>query len=412
MKIIHISKSDGAGGAPKATFRLHCALLKNKIESQIWVDDKYSDDVNIFSFNYGQKRKLNKLKFYISRLPFFFFKTANPILHSPQIFSSKDLINKINSSNADIIHLHWVQHEMLSISDISKITKPVVWTLHDMWGFCGAEHISYDNRWINGYNKNNRPKTDKGFDLNRWVWLRKFKYWKKPIQLIAPSNWMGENIRKSYLMNSWPTSIIANTLDTNTWQPIDKKVARKNLGLPMESKLIIFGSASGTKEYHKGFDLLLESLNILEKTGRYKNLSLVIFGDREDKKVIKTKIPVYNLGFIKDEHKLKTAYSASDVFLAPSRIESFGQVVIEANACGLPAVGFNTTGIKTTIKHKYSGYLAKPFDVKDFYQGICWVLDNFSHELSVNARNYVIENFSYSIIANKHIDIYKKLLNK
>jgi len=63
------------------------------------------------------------------------------------------LVKKINSSDADIVHLHWVQGEMLSISDINKIKKPIIWSLHDMWGFCGAEHISWDNRWKEGYNK-------------------------------------------------------------------------------------------------------------------------------------------------------------------------------------------------------------------------------------------------------------------
>ena len=45
---------------------------------------------------------------------------------------------------------------MISVSDLSKIKKPLVWTLHDMWGFCGAEHISYDNRWEEGNLKGNR----------------------------------------------------------------------------------------------------------------------------------------------------------------------------------------------------------------------------------------------------------------
>ena len=65
-------------------------------------------------------------------------------------------LKAINESDADIIHLHWFQNEMISVSDLSKIKKPLVWTLHDMWGFCGAEHISYDRRWKEGYLK----KTD------------------------------------------------------------------------------------------------------------------------------------------------------------------------------------------------------------------------------------------------------------
>ena len=42
---------------------------------------------------------------------------------------------------------------MASIADIGRINKPVLWTLHDMWAFCGAEHVSWDNRWKEGDNK-------------------------------------------------------------------------------------------------------------------------------------------------------------------------------------------------------------------------------------------------------------------
>ena len=114
---------------------------------------------------------------------------TNNLISLPAILPSS-WIKKINESTADIVNLHWTQHEMLSISDISKINKPVVWTLHDMWGFCGAEHISWDDRWEKGYNKNNRPTHESGFDLNKWTWKRKIKYWKKPIQIITPSNWL------------------------------------------------------------------------------------------------------------------------------------------------------------------------------------------------------------------------------
>ena len=86
-----------------------------------------------------------------------FLKTKNPILHSPSFLSSS-WVKKINSSDADIVNLHWVQHEMLSVSDISKINKPLVWTLHDMWPFCATEHYAKNDNWQKGYanQKNNR----------------------------------------------------------------------------------------------------------------------------------------------------------------------------------------------------------------------------------------------------------------
>ena len=157
---------------------------------------------------------------------------------------------------------------MISVSDLSKIKKPLVWTLHDMWGFCGAEHISYDRRWKEGYLKKNRPVGEGHFDINRWTWIRKKKYWKNPINIITPSDWMKQNVKKSYLMKKWPVYSIPNAIDTKKWKPVDKNLSRKTLKLPNELSLILFGSTSGTKDYHKGFDLLeksLEKLQNLEK---------------------------------------------------------------------------------------------------------------------------------------------------
>ena len=102
------------------------------------------------------------------------FKAYKFSLFSLSIFPSK-WISRINNSDADIVHLHWVQGEMISIYDISKIKKPVVWTLHDMWAFCGAEHYTNNFRWRNGYKSQNKNFCYNRFDLNRWVWIRKKK---------------------------------------------------------------------------------------------------------------------------------------------------------------------------------------------------------------------------------------------
>ena len=108
---------------------------------------------------------------------------------------------------------------MLSIADIGKIKKPIVWTLHDMWAFCGAEHYSQVDRWRSGYNKKNRPTYESGFDINRWTWLRKLNHWHKPIHIVSPSNWLANCVRESKLMNNWPVSVVPNLLNTDNWKP-------------------------------------------------------------------------------------------------------------------------------------------------------------------------------------------------
>ena len=128
-------------------------------------------------------------------------------MHSPAIFSS-GLTEKINQSDSDVVHLHWLHREMLSIKDIVSIRKPVVWTLHDMWAFCGSEHYSTDFRWSDGYHRNNRPVGDGGFDLDRWTFERKKRYWRQPFHIVCPSQWLADCVRNSYLMHDWPVSVV------------------------------------------------------------------------------------------------------------------------------------------------------------------------------------------------------------
>ena len=409
MKIIHISNSNGRGGAAIATKRLNKALLHEQHDSSIWVNYKYGKNPNIKTYPNNLLKIINRLKRYLSRVLVLLLKTNNPVLHSPQIFSSSFWLKAINESDADIIHLHWFQYEMISVSDLSKIKKPIVWTLHDMWGFCGAEHISYDNRWNEGYHRNNRPIGEGRFDLNRWTWNRKRKYWKKPINIITPSNWMKQNVKRSYLMKDWPVYSISNAIDTKKWKSIGKQFSRKTLNLPNELSLILFGSTSGTKDYHKGFDLLEKSLKKLENTN--KKIGLVIFGEDEPEKKLNFKFPIFYLGFLQNSRSLITAYSAVDLVLIPSRVESFGQVASEANACSCPVVAFNTSGLGTTVRHKFSGYLAKAFDTDDFLKGVLWVLKNNNLKLKSNCRKHVLDNFESKKIALKHIELYKKIIN-
>lgn len=407
MKVIHLSNSD-IGGAGRATLRIHKSLLEIGVNSEMWVNVSRSKEKKVLQSNNKIKNFLILLRRF-TKIPIIkLLKTKNQILHSPSILPSS-WITKINSSNADIINLHWIQHEMLSISDISKIKKPIVWTLHDMWGFCGAEHISWDNRWQDGYRNNNRPAYESGFDLNKWTWLRKIKYWKNPIQIITPSAWLTKCVKKSKLMQSWPCKTIPNVIDTDFWKPEDKYLSRQVLNLPKKDFILAFGSFNANQEYHKGFDLLLEALQKIQKENLIK-FHLIIFGQKKTQKKIILNFPLHNFGYL-DDMKLKKLYSAVDAVVVPSRLESFGQVASEASSCKTPVISFNTSGLKDIIIHGVTGYLAKQFDTEDLSYGIKWVLENSENKrLGHNARKHVINNFSSNLVAKKYLEIYQEVL--
>ena len=118
-----------------------------------------------------------------------------------------------------------------------------------MWLYAGAEHYTSDNRFVDGYNKNNRNKGEKGFDINKWVWDRKVKYFNKNINIISTSDWQERNAKKSFLLKHNNIHKIPLPIDLNFWKPINKDEARKNLNwsknkiqwqhLKAKSKLVV-----------------------------------------------------------------------------------------------------------------------------------------------------------------------------
>lgn len=410
MRIIHLSYSDIIGGASRATYRIHQSLLKQGVHSRLWVNEKRSKDWTVEELNNKSSKVLNKLRHRAINYSLVkMLKTENKIIHSPSVLPS-NWVKHINKSDADIVHLHWIQGEMLSIKDISKIKKPIVWTLHDMWTFCGAEHYTNDNRWREGYYPNNRPNYESGFDLNRWTWNRKKKYWNKPIHIVAPSKWLAKCVKESALIKNWPVSVIANTINTDQWTPIDKKDARQLLNLSQDANLILFGTAGGGKDPHKGYDLLLSALEYVKADKKIKKIELVVFGQSKPKSQPNLGFPIHYFGHLYDDLRLAALYSVADVMVVPSRQDNLPNTVVEAQACGTPVVSFDIGGLPDIIEHQKTGYLAQAFDIRDLANGITWVLEQSdSKKLGDNARERAVEKFSEKKISEDYVSIYKKL---
>jgi glycosyltransferase involved in cell wall biosynthesis len=105
------------------------------------------------------------------------------------------------------------------------------------------------------------------------------------------------------------------------------------------------------------------------------------------------------------------AYTAADVLCVPSLQESFGQVASEGMACGTPVVAFATSGLLDIVDHLTTGYLAKPFDVVDFANGIDYVLSDKirAQTLSIASRERSLEKFDINVVVESHQNLYEKL---
>ena len=138
MKIVHLNYLDINGGAARAVYRINNSLLKKGINSRMWVNKATSGNWSVEEPTSKIDKILNEIRPRLINYSLVkMLKTENKIIHSPSVLSSR-WVKHVNNSDADIVHLHWIQNEMLSIKDIPRIKKPIVWTLHDMWAFCGA----------------------------------------------------------------------------------------------------------------------------------------------------------------------------------------------------------------------------------------------------------------------------------
>ena len=412
MKILHVGYSDSKGGAAIAMMRLHSALIDKNIDSKVLVIEKITNDKNVIGPQKSFEIFLNNLKQLITKLKKYFFFSSERYSHSLNIFNS-NILKKIDQINPDIVNLHWVNNEMLSIKQIGKIKKPTVWTLVDMWPMCGGEHYTESLRYKDGYLKSNKEIDNKLIDLNKILWGQKIKNWNNRFNcIICISDWLKNKASESLIFKNTTIEKINCNINTGDWTPIDKNIARDILKFDKNEKVFLFLSTNGVRDKKKGFKFIDEALSKISK--KYDNFRLIIAGnERHDISKKNYKYTVINKLFNGNLNEMRLLYSASDLLLAPSILEAFGQVAIEAASCGTPTVAFKDTGFEDIIENKHNGYIANYKSQNDFTHGIEWFLSLNNADimnLSKNCLEITKNKFDDKLIAQKYINLYKSIL--
>jgi len=411
VRVLILNTQESFGGAAIAAKRLHEGLLKHGVDSSLFVMNKETNELNIYGPDNKLERIISRLRAAIDSLPLWGYHHRSG-LFSVAWWNNRKLVRRINKSNCDVVHLHWVNAGFLSVQDISRIKKPVLITLHDMWYFTGGCH--YTNN-CEGYKQDcgNCPLISSNFKYDISYIKKRQKrsvYAKTNVTFIALSQWIYNEINSSNVAISNRKLIIPNPIDLEKYVSIPKNNARVLLNLPLDKKIVMFGAVNSTSDSRKGYKELKSALKVMD----VENLILVIFGSSTSdlESELKGKYKVVCLGFLSDELTTRIAYSAADVMVVPSLEENLSNTIIESLACNTPVVAFDIGGNKDMINHKENGYLAK-FDLtgKTLAQGIVYTLDH-KGELSLNARKTVQDKFDERRIIPKYKNLYSELLSK
>jgi glycosyltransferase involved in cell wall biosynthesis len=411
MRIAVVNTFDVYGGAARTANRLHNGLIDKGFDCKMVVQIKQSDNKLII----GPETKFEKLKniifSYLSNFPLKFYPKKDSRTFSTGFLNSTNL-NKYQN-DFDILNLHWVANGFQGIISINKIKTPLVLSLHDSWAFTGGCHIPFTcEKFTQNCGDCECLNSKNNYDLSYHILNSKKKYWKKKkLVLIAASNWIAENARRSSVFKDHRIEVINPGLDLKIYKPQDKIISRNLFGLSESDNVILFGAISATSDFNKGFHLLIPALEKLEYI--LPNLKLLVFGSNNSGDLkINNNLPIKYVGRLHDDISLTLLYSAADVMVVPSIQEAFGQTASESFACGTPVVAFGTSGLLDIIDHKINGYLARPYDSTDLAEGIKWVIEDKDRlkNLSQEARNKAVKNFSLDIFVNKYLEVYRSIL--
>ncbi len=314
------------------------------------------------------------------------------------------------AAEADLIHLHWICGGFIDVRSLVRAAKPLVWTLRDLWPVTGGCHhpsVVGCTRFSGSCGQCPHLGSNVQEDLSAIQHRLKHANYPSHTCFIAPSRWVAEQAMASSLLDGRQLVVIPNCVDTQTFRPLGRLQARALLGLPPESHIVLTGAGNRADPY-KGFDLFLQLIQRMPK-----DIVVATFGRLPPDVTPDPGRTWISFGTIKDGERLRAIYSAANVFVATSRVETFAKTIAEAQACGTPAVAFNHSGPRDIINHRSDGWLAIPYEVTDLAMGVSWVLDHAEPcDLSAAARLNAESRFSYAAVATQHRSLYSRLCGK
>ncbi len=414
MKILIVNTTDTEGGAARAAYRLHQGLQGIGLISQMLVQDRRSNDPNVMVAHPKLTAEIGKLRSTLNKVPTLLYPQRDRLIFSSQ-WVPDHLGAQVKKIAPDLINLHWFCDGYIQLETLRKLNQPLVWTLHDMWGFTGGCHYSQEcDRYTNSCGSCPQLHSAKDSDLSRWIWERKVKAWQNiDLTIVTPSVWLAECVKASSLLKNRRVEVIPNGIDLHQYKPINRTVAREILNLPPDKKLVVFGAMSATSDRRKGFQYLQPAFLSLSQNGWAEQIELLIFGSSAPPKPPDFGFKTHYLGYLKDDISLSLVYAAADVFVAPSIQEVGPLTVMEAMGTGTPCVGFNIGGVPDMIDHHENGYIATPFESEDLARGIAWILadsDRFV-SLSQKARVKIEQKFTMELQARSYSKLYQEVLS-
>jgi glycosyltransferase involved in cell wall biosynthesis len=208
---------------------------------------------------------------------------------------------------------------------------------------------------------------------------------------------------------------ITNSVDTQKFRPVDrqtKQLLRSRLGLPQENTIITY---TGRLVSYKGLPLLMRVWTELRK--KRKNITLLLLGSGGlDIHNCETELEAYvtahglqeSVTFAGDVRNVHEYVQASDIFVFPTENEGFPLALVEAMACGLPAISTPVGAIKDIITHMEDGLIVGAGDYQQTHDALDALMTDAALAACLGdaARRTVRDRYSAKYVTEKYVALF------
>lgn len=312
-------------------------------------------------------------------------------------------------SHPGITHMHWLNGiiNFDSLSKLIRLSKKLIWTVHDMEPFTGGCHYSLDCDQLSKEcikcpivyppfrrNIRNQFQTKQAFYMND-----------NSIFYAFPSRWMQKQFNLAFPNVEIRSTIIANPISSVFFES-NKAIKAFTTSSPHE--LVVGFVSISLNDPLKRFNLVLRILN---KASEHINrpITLVAIGMPIKINTVMSNVRIIQPGLINDEKTLLRFYASMDVLISASLSESFGLSIAEAGALGIPSIVQEGSGSSEIIMDGLNGLVAKT--ESEFIIKLIEFSKNsvLREKMKKNIETYAKENWHIEKVASKYDVLYSEL---
>ena len=224
--------------------------------------------------------------------------------------------------------------------------------------------------------------------------------------IFAPSESMAQVLREQRM--SYDVGIWSRGVETDNFSPAKRDMAwRRSMGIADDEQVICF---IGRIVMEKGLDVFAESMDALHRRG--VKARVLVIGEGPAREWFTTRLgsDAIFIGFQRGDD-LARAIASSDMLLNPSVTETFGNVTLEAMACGLPVIAARATGSLSLVEDNVTGRLIRPGANESFAQALQYYCQNDEARAAAGAAGRsVSERYSWDAVNHALVEGYLRII--